>query len=179
MTFRLLAPRSLDAAYGLPRLGSRRQWLRLERSVIHDHMDAVAAELRALVGLPVLVASAHRDGLVTVTVPGWCVVMAGVSPPAAQRLVSLSRATQVRLDRAGRYGRFWWVSVRARVDGATPAPAVMLGSHLRLVHTGPGPDGNGAADHNVGGSGGRRPSRETDLATQRATLSPAAWRSRA
>jgi hypothetical protein len=112
-------------------------WRRREQAIVAScHADLTAA-LAGLVGLPVLTVSAGPAGTVTVAVPGWNIGMAGVSAAAQAAFVSLARRP-CHLASAGRYGRFWWLTVAA--TGSQPEErAVVLGASTRVQPAGGGP----------------------------------------
>jgi hypothetical protein len=121
-----------------------RWWRRAERRAVADHEQWTEQTLRRLASAqtPVLTASEARGpagpaGIVTLALPGWQVLLAGV---AAGPRAALHSQTSLRLDAAGRYGRLWWLRA---VAGRGPGPdrtIVLLGSQLRLVPGGAGPD---------------------------------------
>jgi hypothetical protein len=115
-----------------PQLGPARRWRRIERSVVRDHIARVEEQLDALVGLTLAASTTRPGGFVSFDLPGWTITMAGVAPRCAP--VGASPRARWTLAGAGRYGRFWWVTMSAGASRHT-----VLGSHLRLVRTRGGP----------------------------------------
>jgi hypothetical protein len=114
----------------------KRWWRRIERMVVRQHRDTVDAQLRELRGVTVLAAGALPSGIVQVIGSGWRITLGGVTAGAAAALVSgvAGSAGETRVASAGRYGRFWWVSVLC--EGSEPR--AVLGSHVRMDRIGPG-----------------------------------------
>jgi hypothetical protein len=71
-------------------------------------------------------------GAIALAMGGWKVMLAGVAPRPREELVAATSAGPLRLRRAGRYGKYWWIEVDGHSD-ATPAPLVLVGSHLRTL----------------------------------------------
>jgi hypothetical protein len=150
---------ALAAALGL------RWWRRAERRAVADYERWTGQTLRrlAFTQTPVLAASAAGwppgtagpAGVVSLTLPGWQVLLAGVAQ--GPRIALLSQAA-LHLDAAGRYGRFWWLQVQAGRGQGPDQKIVLLGSQLRLVPGGygrgpvPGPAGAIPAATAPGGS---------------------------
>jgi hypothetical protein len=108
----------------------RRAWRRREQTILATHRANLAAALPALVGAPVLAVATGAAGTVTVTVPGWQVGLAGVSPGAARAFTRAAGDSSL-LTGAGRYGRFWWLAVAVSSHPGAPR-AVILGAWLQL-----------------------------------------------
>jgi len=82
-------------------------------------------------------ATARTAGIVRLRLRGWQLLLAGVAAAPRADLERASRQGRLRLDAAGRYGRFWWIEIVS--DGAAVGEkVVLLGSHLRLTPTGGG-----------------------------------------
>jgi hypothetical protein len=87
-------------------------------------------------------------GIVRMRRPGWRLLIAGVASGPRADLERAARRGRLRLDAAGRYGKFWWIEVAT--DGASRGEnVVLLGSHLQLIPTGGG-HGWAAAPRPVG-----------------------------
>ncbi len=112
---------------------ARWAWHRVERQIVADHEIVMAGRLRQLAGLrrPVEVTSISETGyaaIVNLHVPGWQILMAGVALGPRRALSAAAESHRLRLSGAGRYGRFWWLSI----EGNHGMRVVLLGSHLRL-----------------------------------------------
>ena len=141
-------------------LGIRARWFwrRAERRAVAEHERWLAAKLRRLTAARVPVfwvmesaANQVADltaGIVRMRRPGWQLLLAGVASGPRADLERAARRGRLRLDAAGRYGKFWWIEI------ATDSPArdekvVLLGSHLQLIPAGGG-HGGAAAPRPVG-----------------------------
>jgi EmrB/QacA subfamily drug resistance transporter len=94
---------------------------------------AVSA-IQTIVGSPVIGARLAASGLVVLRGVDWELAIADVATAAAMRLIDVA-AGPAQVTAAGRYGRFWWVTVTG--GGVGPqSRAVVLGSRVRLVPTG-------------------------------------------
>ena len=138
--------RHLDPVANLG-IRARWSWRRLERRAVADHEQWLAAKLRRLTAAKVSVfwaaesaagqATARTAGIVRLRLRGWQLLLAGVAAAPRADLERASRQGRLRLDAAGRYGRFWWIEIVS--DGAAVGEkVVLLGSHLRLTPTGGG-----------------------------------------
>lgn len=125
---------------------ARRSWRRVERRAVADHEKSLAAKLRRLAAARVSVfwaaesaAGQTTAGIVRLRLRGWQLLLAGVAAGPRADLERAARQGRLRLDAAGRYGRFWWIEIVS--DGAAVGEkVVLLGSHLRLTPTGGGRD---------------------------------------
>jgi hypothetical protein len=124
-----MRPRVADPIAVLHRR-ERRAWRRRERAIVAAHHLEVAAALHVLVGTPVLAVTTSPAGAVTITVPGWRVGLAGVSASARAALTAVARQS-CHLSGAGRYGRFWWLTVGVTDTPAAP-PVAVLGIAVRI-----------------------------------------------
>jgi hypothetical protein len=149
--------RHLDPAANLG-IRARWSWRRAERRAVAEHERWLAAKLRRLTAARVPVfwvtesaASQVADmtaGIVRMRRPGWQLRMAGVAPGPRVDLEHAARHGRLRLDAAGRYGKFWWIEVSP--DSAVRGEkVVLLGSHLQLIAAGGG-HGGAAAPRPVG-----------------------------
>ncbi len=126
------------------RLGiwARWSWRRVERRVVTEHERWLAAKLRRLTAARVPVfwvtesAANHGGdmtaGIVRMRRPGWQLLIAGVASGPRADLERAARQGRLRLDAAGRYGKFWWIEI-ATDSAARGEKVVLLGSHLRLI----------------------------------------------
>jgi hypothetical protein len=126
---------------------ARWSWRRVERRAVADHEQWLAANLRRLAAARVSVvwaaesaagqATARTAGIVRLRHRGWQLLLAGVASGPRAELERAGRLGRLRLDAAGRYGRFWWIEIVS--DGAARGEkVVLLGSHLRLTPAGGG-----------------------------------------
>jgi hypothetical protein len=137
-----------DGPFGLGRRALR-WWDQAERRAVADHERWVCQTLQRLAfpQTKVLAAAdaegrsrpAARAGIVSLTVPGWEVLLAGVAPVPRSALADAAGRGRLRLDSAGRYGRFWWIQAAEDSPGHGEK-VVLLGSHL---HLSPGSAGHG------------------------------------
>ena len=130
-------------------MGSRRVWRRLAKraAAAYERDLAKLARRIAEAAPPVGFATSRPlrgsgDGAVvvlTLSLPGWELELAGIAAGAAGAAQKLAGSTSAipRLTRTGRYGSFWWIELSGDRD-----PLVLLGSQLRLWATGAG-DGTG------------------------------------
>jgi hypothetical protein len=133
--------RHLDPAANLG-IRARRFWRRAERRAVAEHERWVAAKLRQLTAARVPVfwvtesaANQVADtmaGIVRMRCPGWQLLMAGVASGPRAELEHAACHGRLRLDAAGRYGKFWWIEI-ATDGGARVEKVVLLGSHLQLI----------------------------------------------
>lgn len=149
----------MSTYFGLPHLDptanlgirARWSWRPAERRVVADHERWLAAKLRALTAARVPVFwvmenAANRvadmtAGIVRMRRPGWQLLIAGVASGPRADLERAARQGRLRLDAAGRYGKFWWIEIAAD-SAARDEKVVLLGSHLQLI---PGGGGHGWA----------------------------------
>lgn len=142
--------RDLDPAANLG-IRARWSWRRAERRALAEHERWLAAKLRRLTAarVPVFwVTESAADqvadmtaGIVRMRRPGWQLLLAGVASGARADLEHAARQGRLRLDAAGRYGKFWWIEIVT--DGAArDGKVVLLGSHLQLI---PASGGHGVA----------------------------------
>lgn len=127
-----------------------RWWDQAERRAVADHERWVCQTLRRLAfsQTRVLAAgdaegrsgTAARTGIVLLTLPGWEVLLAGVASGPRAALADAAGRGRLRLDAAGRYGRFWWIQAIAEDSPGPGEKVVLLGSHL---HLSPGSAGQG------------------------------------
>lgn len=146
----------------LAKLGirARRAWRRAERRAVADHEQWLAANLGRLAAARVSVfwaasaasqATARTTGIVRLRHRGWQLLLAGVASGPRAELERAGRQGRLRLDAAGRYGRFWWIEIVS--DGAARGEkVVLLGSDLRLTPAGGG-HGRAAAPRPAGHPG--------------------------
>jgi hypothetical protein len=133
--------RHLDPAANLG-IRARWFWRRAERRAVAEHERWVAAKLQRLTAARVPVfwetesaASQVADttaGIVRMRRPGWQLLMAGVASGPRADLEHAARQGRLRLDAAGRYGKFWWIEI-ATDNAARGEKVVLLGSHLQLI----------------------------------------------
>jgi hypothetical protein len=137
---------------------ARWSWRRAERRAVAEHERWLVAKLRQLTAARVPVfwvtesaANQVADmtaGIVRLRRPGWRLLMAGVASGPRADLEHAARQGGLRLDAAGRYGKFWWIEV-ATDSAARGKKVVLLGSHLLLIPAGGG-HGWAAAPRPVG-----------------------------
>jgi len=121
---------------------ARWSWRRAERRAVAEHERWLAAKLRRLTAAraPVFwvlesAASQVSDmtaGIVRIRRPGWQLLLAGVASGPRADLEHAARQGRLRLDNAGRYGKFWWIEI-ATDSAARAEKVVLLGSHLQLT----------------------------------------------
>ncbi len=131
----------LDPAANLG-IRARWSWRRAERRAVADHERWLAATLRRLAAARVPVFWVMEDaasqvtdmtaGIVRMRRPGWRLLVAGVASGPRADLEHAARQGRLRLDAAGRYGKFWWIEV-ATDSAARGEKVVLLGSHLQLI----------------------------------------------
>src|ERR1700722_4301012 len=138
--------RHLDPVANLG-IRARWSWRRAERRAVAEHERWLATKLQRLTAARVPVfwvteSAPNRVadmtvGIVRMRRPGWQLLIAGVASGPRADLERAARQGRLRLDAAGRYGKFWWIEVAA---GSAPCRenAVLLGSHLQLIPTGGG-----------------------------------------
>ena len=139
--------RHLDPAANLG-IMARWSWRRAERRAVAEHERWLAAELRRLTATRVPVfweteseANQVADmttGIVRMRRPGWQLLIAGVASGPRADLEHAARQGRLRLDAAGRYGKFWWIEI-ATDSAARGEKVVLLGSHLQLIPASGGP----------------------------------------
>ena len=133
--------RHLDPTANLG-IRARWSWRRAERRAVAEHERWLAAKLRRLTAarVPVfwMMESAANQvadmtaGIVRMRRPGWQLLLAGVASGPRADLERAARRGRLRLDAAGRYGKFWWIEIAT--DGARrDEKVVLLGSHLQLI----------------------------------------------
>jgi hypothetical protein len=142
--------RYLDPAANLG-IRARWSWRRMERRALAEHERWLAAKLRRLTAarVPVFwVTESAADqvadmtaGIVRMRRPGWQLLLAGVASGARADLEHAARRGRLRLNAAGRYGKFWWIEI-ATDSAARAEKVVLLGSHLQLI---PASGGHGVA----------------------------------
>jgi hypothetical protein len=147
----------LDPAANLG-IRARWSWRRVERRAIVEHERWLAAKLRRLTSTKVPVfwvmesaANQVADmtaGIVRMRRPDWQLLIAGVASGPRANLEHAARQGRLRLDAAGRYGKFWWIEI-ATDTAARGEKVVLLGSHLQLIPTSGG-HGWAAAPRPVG-----------------------------
>ncbi len=141
-------PAATDGAAMKIRFGDRIRWWRTAQNIQAQHDDETVLQLRRLERLPVSRLAATPNGAIRISVPGWHVDLAEVSAVAMANMLVLSERA-CRIEAAGRYGRFWWVTILGTSpDGARRATA--LASRIRLTEndeggrqlpdTSPGPE---------------------------------------
>jgi hypothetical protein len=133
--------RHLDPAADLG-IWARWTWRRAERRAVVAHERWLAAKLRRLTAARVPVfwvtespASRVADmtaGIVRMRRPGWQLLLAGVASGPRADLEHAARQGPLRIDAAGRYGKFWWIEIAAD-NAARGEKLVLLGSHLQLI----------------------------------------------
>ena len=149
--------RHLDPAANLG-IRARWTWRRAERRAVAEHERWLAAKLRQLTAARVPVfwvtesaanqVTAMTAGIVRMRRPGWQLLIAGVASGPRADLEHAARQGRLRLDDAGRYGKFWWIEI-ATDSASRGEKVVLLGSHLQLIPTGGG-HGWAAAPRPVG-----------------------------
>jgi hypothetical protein len=142
--------RHLDPAASLG-IRARWSWRRAERRAVAEHERWLAAKLQRLTAARVPVfwvmesaASQVADmtsGIVRMRRPGWRLLIAGVASGPRADMEHAARQGRLRVDAAGRYGKFWWIEI-ATDSAARAEKVVLLGSHLQLIPAG---DGHGWA----------------------------------
>ena len=133
--------RHLDPAANLG-IRARWSWHRAERRAVAEHERWLAAKLRRLTVARVPVSwvmeSAANQvadmtaGIVRMRSPGWQLLIAGVASGPRADLEHAARQGRLRVDAAGRYGKFWWIEI-VTDSAARGEKVVLLGSHLRLI----------------------------------------------
>lgn len=136
--------RHLDPVANLG-IRARWSWRRAERRAVAEHERWLAAKLRQLTSARATVfwvtdSAANQVANMTVGIvrmrrPGWQLLMAGVASGPRADLERAARHGRLRLDAAGRYGKFWWIEVSAD-SAAHGEKVVLLGSHLQLIPAG-------------------------------------------
>jgi hypothetical protein len=140
--------RDLDPAANLG-VWARWSWRRAERRAVAEHERWLAAKLRRLTAARVSVfwvtetaANQVADmtaGIVRMRRPGWQLLLAGVASGPRRDLERAARQGRLRLDAAGRYGKFWWIQITAG-SATRGKKVVLLGSHLQLIPANGGDD---------------------------------------
>ncbi len=120
---------------------ARRAWRRSERQIVAEHRNVMASRLRQLatLQLPLQTTSkpeAAHSAIVSLSFPDWQILIAGVALKPQIALEAAANAHRLQLSGAGRYGRFWWLSV----SDSHGTRVVLLGSHLQLNAVGKRPD---------------------------------------
>jgi hypothetical protein len=133
--------RYLDPAANLG-IRARWYWRRAERRAVAEHERWLAAKLRWLTAARVPVfwvtesaanqAADLTAGIVRMRRPGWQLLIAGVASGPRADLEHAARRGRLRVDAAGRYGKFWWIEI-ATDSAARGEKVVLLGSHLQLI----------------------------------------------
>jgi hypothetical protein len=148
--------RHLDPAANLG-IRARWFWRRAERRAVAEHERWLAAKLRRLTAarVPVFWVTESANhvadmtaGIVRMRRPGWQLLIAGVASGPRADLEHAARQGRLRLDAAGRYGKFWWIEI-ATDSAARDEKVVLLGSHLQLIPASGG-HGWGTAPRPVG-----------------------------
>ena len=144
--------------FASPGIRARWSWRRAERRALAEHERWLVAKLRRLAAAkgPVfwVTESAPNQvadmtaGIVRMRRPGWQLLIAGVASGPRADLEHAARQGRLRVDAAGRYGKFWWIEI-ATDSAAHGEKIVLLGSHLQLIPTGGG-HGWAAAPRPVG-----------------------------
>jgi hypothetical protein len=121
---------------------ARWSWRRAERRAVAEHERWLAAKLQRLTAARVPVfwvtesaaspLAGMTAGIVRMRRPGWRLLMAGVASGPRADLERAARRGRLRLDAAGRYGKFWWIEITAD-SSARGEKVVLLGSHLQLI----------------------------------------------
>jgi hypothetical protein len=121
---------------------ARWSWRRLERRAVAEHERWLAAKLRRLTAArsPVFWVTENpadqvadtTAGIVRMRRPGWQLLIAGVASGPRADLEHAARQGRLRLDAAGRYGKFWWLEITTD-SAARGEKVVLLGSHLQLI----------------------------------------------
>ena len=138
--------RHLDPTANLG-IRARWSWHRAERRAVAEHERWLAAMLRRLTAARVPVfwvtesaanqAADMTVGIVRMRRPGWQLLIAGVASGPRADLEHAAGQGRLRLDAAGRYGKFWWIEVSTD-SAARGTKVVLLGSHLQLIPRGGG-----------------------------------------
>jgi hypothetical protein len=136
----------LDPAANLG-IKARWSWRRVERRAVAAHERWLAAKLRRLTAAKVPVTwvtesaanqvADRAAGIVRMRRPGWQLLLAGVAAGPRADLEHAARQGRLRLEAAGRYGKFWWIEI-ATDSAAHVEKVVLLGSHLQLIPAGGG-----------------------------------------
>jgi hypothetical protein len=121
---------------------ARWSWRRAERRAVAEHERWLAAKLRRLAAARVPEfwvaesaagqAAGMTAGIVRMRRPGWQLLIAGVASGPRADLEHAARRGRLRIDGAGRYGKFWWVEI-ATDSAARGEKVLLLGSHLQLI----------------------------------------------
>src|ERR1700738_3232500 len=121
---------------------ARWSWRRAERRAVAEHERWLATKLQRLTAARVpefwVTESAPNQvadmtaGIVRMRRPGWQLLIAGVASGPRADLEHPPRQGRLRLDAAGRYGKFWWIEI-ATDSAARGEKVVLLGSHLQLI----------------------------------------------
>lgn len=115
-----------------PTLLSRRVWRRLERRALRGHDRDLQRHLRDLAGHRPAVLdtdASWMSGVVSLQLSGHRLVLGGVAASTAWDVLAMTLSpTSLRLTKAGRYGPFWWIAVKAAEE------RVILATHLQLHH---------------------------------------------
>jgi hypothetical protein len=124
----------LDAPSG------RSRWRQAERRAVADHERWVCQTLQrlAFIHTPLLAVGEGEErsgtaadaGVVSLTLPGRRLILAGVARGPRLALADAAGRGHLQLDAAGRYGRFWWIQVKGETGPGEKI--VLLGSHLHL-----------------------------------------------
>ena len=133
--------RHLDPAANLG-IRARWSWRRAERRAVAEHERWLAEKLQRLTVARVPVfwvmesaanqAADMTAGIVRMRRPGWQLLIAGVASGPRADLEHAARQGRLRVDAAGRYGKFWWIEI-ATDSAARGEKVVLLGSHLQLI----------------------------------------------
>ena len=133
--------RHLDPTASLG-IRARWSWRRAERRAVAEHERWLAAKLRRLTAARVpefwVTESAANQaadmtaGIVRMSCPGWQLLLAGVASGPLADLEHAARRGRLRLDAAGRYGKYWWIEI-ATDSAARAEKVILLGSHLQLI----------------------------------------------
>lgn len=116
--------------------GERRSWRKAERRIVAEHDAYLEEKLRRLQGQTVMTSVLASGSTVMISVAGWQIALAGIAEVPAVRLVQLSQRVS-HVDKAGRYGRWWWLAVVSE-SGGIRCRAVVLASQLRMTRLGGG-----------------------------------------
>jgi len=126
---------------------ARWSWRRAERRAVAEHEQWLAANLRRLTAAGASVfwaaesatsqATARTAGIVRLRHRSWQLLLAGVASGPRAELERASLQGRLRLDAAGRYGRFWWIEIVSE-GAARGEKVVLLGSGLWLTAAGGG-----------------------------------------
>lgn len=111
-----------------------RTWRRIERRAIRSHDRDLGRHLAALTRAASTVVDVHissSPGAALVRLAGHRLILGPVSRAATDAVGGLVQSgSDVRLARAGRYGRNWWIAVTSSAGDEV----ILLGGRLQITH---------------------------------------------